>query len=68
MANQFRWSGNKALGRWILQSRLDGFSATSRAISPDDTEKVAVLLRFRNAAMAAGMKIPRLIAQAELSK
>ena len=63
MANQFRWNSNKDLGRWILQSRLDGFSATSRAIAKDDDENMAVLTRFRNAAMAAAMKIPVLIAK-----
>ena len=67
MANQFRWNNNKDLGLWILQSRLDGFSATSRAISKEDEEKMAVLIRFRNAAMAAGMKIPVLIAKAQVS-
>ena len=63
MANQFRWNSNKDLGRWILQSRLDGFSATSRAIAKDDDENIAVLMRFRNAATAAAMKIPVLIAK-----
>ena len=67
MANQFRWSSNKNLGRWIVQSRLDGFSATSRAISPEDTEKMALLLRFRSAAMVAAMKIPSLIANSQVA-
>ena len=67
MGNQFRWNSNKDLGRWVLQSRLDGFSATSRAISKDDDEKMAVLMRFRNAAMAAALKIPVLVAKAQAS-
>ena len=63
MANQFRWGRDKELSKWILKSRLDGFTALSRSVDPTDEEKMAVLIRFRNAAMAAGMKIPVLLSK-----
>lgn len=62
MRNQYRWSREPDLQRWVAESRLDGFTAMSRAVDPDDHETVAVFRRFRSAAKAAGARLPALLA------
>ncbi len=65
MLNQLHWSGERELRRWIADSRLDGFSALTRSVDPDDPAdeaRVEVLRRFRSAAMAAGAHLPHLLA------
>ena len=66
MANQSRWSKDKALGQWILQSRLDGFSAIARSVKPDETAELALLERFGKNAALAGTKLPQLLAESAL--
>ena len=63
MANQFRWGQDKPLSRWIRDCRLDGFGKVIAAISPDDSEKLAVLGRMRAAAMPAMANLQKLAAQ-----
>ena len=63
MANQFRWGQDKALSRWIRDSRLDGFGKVIASISPDDSDKLAVLARIRAAAMPAMANLQKLAAQ-----
>jgi hypothetical protein len=68
MLNQLRWSGERDLRRWISSSRLDGFSALSRSVDPDDpadAARVAALQRVRSAAVAAGARLPDLLATTE---
>lgn len=62
MLNQYRWSREADLQHWVAGSRLDGFTAMSRAVDPDDHERVAVIRRFRSAARAAGAHLPALLA------
>lgn len=62
MANQFKWSQDKALRQWIRSSRLDGFGKMIGDIDPADTEKMAVLARLKQCAMAAMGNVPRLMA------
>ncbi|MFC4292551.1 NAD(P)-binding protein [Sphingorhabdus arenilitoris] len=62
MANQFQWMQDKKLGQWIRASRLDGFGKVIAAVTPDDTEKQALLLKFRNNAMGAMMNLQKLAA------
>ena len=64
MTNQQRWSRDKALTSWILQSRLDGFSALARNVAPDDTEKMSLLKRYGKAAGPAAANMQRLLAAA----
>ena len=64
MMNQMAWMQNDKVREWVKGSRLDGFGKVIAAVSPDDTEKMAVLNRFRGAAMAAAANIPKLMAQA----
>ncbi len=57
MTNQFHWSGDKALRKWTLENRLDGFSALVRKVSPEDTDKIAVLNRLKSNMLPAMMKL-----------
>ena len=50
-----------ALRRWIRSSRLDGFGKVVDAVRPDETDKLAVLARLRNAAMPAAANLRRLV-------
>ena len=62
-ANQFNWSKDKPLRKWIMENRLDGFSKMIRGISKDDTEKQAILQKLRKYAMPAMMKMQQFIAE-----
>jgi hypothetical protein len=60
MMNQFTWGQDKALSRWIRNSRLDGFGKVIAAVGPGDTEKVELLNKFRSNAMAAMVNLQKL--------
>jgi NAD(P)-binding Rossmann-like domain len=62
MMNQFTWSQDKTLSRWIRSSRLDGFGKVIAAVSPEDTEKIELLNKFRANAMAAMVNLQKLAA------
>jgi NAD(P)-binding Rossmann-like domain len=62
MMNQFTWSQDKTLSRWIRNSRLDGFGKVIAAVDPGDTEKIELLTRFRTSAMAAMVNLQKLAA------
>ncbi len=62
MMNQMAWMQDKSLSKWIRNCRLDGFGKVIAAISPDDTEKQAVIASFRGNAMAAMGNLQRLAA------
>ena len=64
MRNQRRWSRDKALQDWIMQSRLDGFTALARSVKPTDTEKLSLLQRYGNAAGPASERMQQLLAHA----
>ena len=64
MMNQFRWSQDKRLSRWIRTSRLDGFGKVIAAVEPGDTEKLAILAKFQTHGMAAMMNLQKLAAMA----
>lgn len=65
LMNQRAWRENKALQKWIAGNRLDGPSKLLLSVTPDDTEKMAVLDRLRTNAPLAAMKLFELIAAAE---
>jgi hypothetical protein len=62
MMNQFAWSQDKVLSRWIRNSRLDGFGKVIAAVKPDDAEKLELLTRLRSTAVAALMNLQKLAA------
>jgi NAD(P)-binding Rossmann-like domain len=61
MGNQQRWSKDKALMGWIMQSRLDGFSALARSVKPTDNEKLSLLQRYGKSAGPALANMPILL-------
>lgn len=62
MTNQRRWSKNPELRNWIARSRLDAFSAMATRVTPEETDKLALLQRFSKSAGPAAEKLPQLLA------
>jgi hypothetical protein len=62
MGNQQRWSRDKALQGWIMQARLDGFTALARAVKPTDIEKLTLLQRYAQSAAPAAAKMQQFLA------
>jgi hypothetical protein len=60
MLNQFHWSQDRELRRWIRTSRLDGFGRLVSGVDRDDAHRQAVLARYREQAMAAIGNMPAL--------
>jgi len=59
--NQGIWSQNPELMAWLINCRLDGFSALIRDVKPDEADKIAILQKMRPAAMAAMANLQRMI-------
>ncbi|GGP70740.1 hypothetical protein GCM10009347_39730 [Shewanella algicola] len=68
MRNQYIWSQDKALQKWLYCSRLDGFSQLVVDAPKDDIEKQAILLRLRSNAPKAMENLMRLIATLNMPK
>ncbi|MGY1671955.1 NAD(P)-binding protein [Geodermatophilus sp. SYSU D00710] len=64
MWNQFHWSQDRELRRWIRGTRLDGFGKIVAAVDRDDEHRQAVLARYREQAVAAMGNLPTLAAAA----
>jgi NAD(P)-binding Rossmann-like domain len=62
MANQMQWAQDKTLRNWIRDSRLDGFGKLLASIDPSDTEKMTILGKMRQYAMAAAGNVTKLLA------
>lgn len=61
MMNQYLWSQDKAIGRWLLEQRLDAMSKLVKGAPRDDADKQAILLRLRDAAMPAMANLQKLL-------
>ena len=61
MWNQAQWGQDKTLRQWVRNCRLDGFGKLMTGIDPQDTDKLAILARLKQQAMAAMANLPRLI-------
>ena len=61
---QAAWATEPALRRWIRDSRLDGFGKVVDEVTPDQTDKMAVLGRLRAAMRPAMANLERLAALA----
>jgi NAD(P)-binding Rossmann-like domain len=61
MMNQFAWGQDKKLGAWIQACRLDGFGKVIAQLTPEDTDKIAILKRLRSHSMAAAGNLTKLI-------
>jgi hypothetical protein len=60
--NRFAWSQHPGIEQWLAQSRLDSFFASVPRVQPTDSDKLAVLQRYRGAVMPAMAKLPQLLA------
>lgn len=63
MMNQYNWSRDSNMREWMTNNRLDGFSSMIRSIDENDTEKMKVLKRMREASMPAMQKLHQLMAE-----
>lgn len=61
LANQQRWSQDKALRQWMRASRLDGFGRLVAEVAPADGAKLALLNELRQQTLAAIEPMRRLI-------
>jgi NAD(P)-binding Rossmann-like domain len=62
MRNQMRWGQDKALRKWMHESRLDGFGKAVSSVAPTDTEKIKILGELRAYSVAAMANAPKLLA------
>ena len=65
MMNQYIWSQDENLRKWLLENRLDGFSQLMRSVKEDDTEKQAIVKRLRANAQPAMNKLQQYLAQTQ---
>jgi len=65
MMNQYIWSQDENLRKWLLANRLDGFSQLMRSVKEDDTEKQAIVKRLRANAQPAMNKLQEYLAQTQ---
>lgn len=63
MKNQYIWSQDPELRRWLHGNRLDGFSHVVAAIDPQDSEKVAILKKLRDNSFPAMGKLTQFLAE-----
>lgn len=61
MWNQYHWGQDRALRRWVRESRLDGFGALFAGADRDDPHQMGLLTRFREQAVAAMGNLPTLV-------
>jgi hypothetical protein len=57
LLNQYTWSQDRDLQKWVGNNRLDGASNLIRTMEPGDTEKRDVLNRIRASAPDAALKL-----------
>lgn len=63
MMNQYQWSRDPGIRKWMYESRLDGFSKIIAGIDPDDTAAKAVMEKFKTYSMPAILNMQNLMAQ-----
>ena len=63
MTNQFNWSQNEPLKRWIGQNRLDGFTKLIASVDKNDYEKMDIMRRIQVSAMPAMAKLQQFTAE-----
>lgn len=65
MMNQYVWGQDEGLRTWLLNNRLDGFSALVRGVKPDEVEKLAILKRMKEASQPSMGKLQKYLAQSQ---
>jgi hypothetical protein len=67
LQNIFHWGRDPGVMGWLMRARLDGISALVRAVEPGDAGKQALIQRYGQAARRAALKLPKLLAPADLA-
>ena len=62
MTNQYAWMQDKALSRWIRDSRLDGFGKMLSGIERGDSAKMELIAKMRSFAFPAMANLQKLAA------
>ena len=68
MQNQFNWSQDKPLRRWMRENRLDGFGKMIKEVDRTNETHMAILKRLRDNMLPAMMNLQKFIAELELSQ
>lgn len=63
MKNQYVWSQDPDLRKWLFNNRLDGFSHVVAAVDKTDTEKMAIMKKLRDNAFPAMAKLTQFMTQ-----
>ncbi len=63
LRNQQAWSQDPELRQWLHDNRLDGFSRIVAAVTPGETDKLAILGRLRGSLRPAAENLRRLLAE-----
>ena len=63
MMNQYNWSQEKDLRKWLLDNRLDGYSQLVAGIEEHETDKLAIMKRMRDYAVPSVMKLQQYVAE-----
>ena len=63
MKNQYLWSQDTDLQKWLFDNRLDGFSHVVATIDKNDDKKVAIMKKLRDNAFPAMGKLTLYITQ-----
>ena len=68
MQNQFNWSQDKVLRKWVMNNRLDGFGKVVRFADKTNEKHMAILQRMKNSALPAMMNLQKIIAQIDAAE
>ena len=68
MQNQFTWSQDKPLRKWLMENRLDGFGKMVRNVDKTNEKHLAILQRLKNNALPAMMNLQKLIGEIDAAE
>ena len=63
MMNQFKWSQDKGMRKWLSENRLNGFARMVKEVDKSDEAKMTLLGRLRNSFLPASMNLQKLLAE-----
>ena len=62
--NRHAWTSRPKIEEWLVKSRLNALFAAVARVRPEETDKIAVLKRLKEASAAGMAKLPQLLASA----
>lgn len=68
MMNQYVWSKDPGIKKWMMKNRLDAFTRMVHEVDPNDQAKMAILERLRGNAMPAMTKLQAFLAEIEAAE